>query len=92
VSLIERQVFEKTPQPWFLPLWYPNAESPDGGVYTTEDNPFCQRIAEQGFKVYVDHDASKLIGHHGAHTFQWNQYQPPKPQADVVPITKGAAA
>ncbi len=71
VSLIAAEVFRKTPKPWFLPLYLG-----ESNTYTTEDNPFCIRIREQGFKVYVDHDASKLVGHRGMHTYEWNQYQP----------------
>lgn len=88
VSLIAREVFEKTPKPWFLPLYLP-----ESNTYTTEDNPFCIRVREQGFKVYVDHDASKLIGHRGMHSYEWNQYRPtePKPADNVVDL-KGNAA
>lgn len=83
VSLIEAQVFEKTPKPWFLPLYLQ-----EGEMYTTEDNPFCERIRKAGFHVYVDHDASKLVGHSGLHTFTWEQWTPPKPaeSADVIPM------
>jgi hypothetical protein len=61
-------------------------------MYTTEDNPFCQRIRAAGFPTYVDHDASKLVGHIGMHTYEWRQWRPaePKPSAEVVNL-KGAA-
>ena len=81
VSLIEMQVFEKTPRPWFLPEYIPELKA-----YTTEDNPFCRRVREAGFPVFVDHDASKLVAHRGVHSFSWEQYQPPKPSAEVVGI------
>ena len=93
VSLIERQVFEKTKQPWFLPLYLEKE-----GVYTTEDNPFCVRVREAGFKVLVDHDASKNVGHVGLHTFDWSQWREPEsvfanagklpPQTEVLPDGK----
>lgn len=89
VSLIEMKVFAKTPRPWFLPLYLADCES-----YTTEDNPFCERIKAQGFKVYVDHDASKLVSHVGQHQYDWSQWrpeEPPKPSAAVIDIAKGAA-
>lgn len=87
VSLIEARVFEQTPRPWFLPLYLADAD-----IYTTEDNPFCDRIRKAGFATLVDHDASKLVGHCGAHTYDWRQWQPPEPKvsAEVVNL-KGAA-
>ncbi len=86
VCLIERQVFEKTPKPWFLPKYVP-----DLNEYTTEDNPFCERIREQGFKILVDHTASKMVGHIGRHVYTWKdivveeeQEAPATPQFSVV--------
>jgi hypothetical protein len=89
VSLIETQVFEKTVRPWFLPEFVPHLDS-----YTTEDNPFCRRVREAGFSVYVDHDASKLVSHRGVHGFSWEQYRQPEPDkasAEIVEL-KGAKA
>jgi len=68
VSLIEVEVFRKTPQPWFMPDF--NAEKSE---YTTEDNPFFRRAREAGFAVYVDHDASKLVSHLGARLWNWSE-------------------
>lgn len=89
VSLIDMQVFEKVPKPWFLPAY--NAEL---DMYTTEDNPFCEKVRACGFKVYVDHDASKMVGHRGHHTYQWDHWKQPeaKPVAEVVPIKQEAKA
>lgn len=83
VSLIERQVFEKTTKPWFLPLYLQESD-----MYTTEDNPFCQRIKAAGFATLVDHDASKLVGHVGMHTFEWRQWKQPEPKqsAEVIDL------
>jgi len=88
VSLIERQVFEKTPKPWFLPLYIA-----EGDLYTTEDNPFCQRIRSAGFPTFVDHDASKMVGHVGMHTYEWKQWREPeiKPSAEVIAIKEAKA-
>lgn len=66
LALFSAEVFRKTPKPWFLPRWDEATQS-----YTTEDLPFYERAREQGFRVWVDHDASKMIGHHGSWTFQW---------------------
>jgi hypothetical protein len=68
VSIIEVDVFRKTPQPWFAPDF--NAEKSE---YTTEDNPFFRRAREAGFPVYLDQDASKLVGHVGAKTWNWSE-------------------
>lgn len=67
-SVISTEVFKRTGQPWFLP--YFNAEKSE---YTTEDNPFFERARAAGFKVYLDHDASKLLGHVGQRRWVWNE-------------------
>jgi hypothetical protein len=88
VSLIEMQVFEKTPKPWFLPKYVPDLD-----MYTTEDGPFCERIRAQGFKVYVDHDASKMVQHRGQFSFSWDQWKAPQPAPSAtVHELKGSAA
>jgi hypothetical protein len=72
VSLFELEVFKKTPQPWFLPLFV--AES---NTYTTEDNPCFERIRAAGFDVYLDHDASKLVtAHMGMKGYSWKEWTP----------------
>jgi hypothetical protein len=68
VSLIATEVFRKTPQPWFIPEF--NSEKSE---YTTEDNPFFARARKAGFRVYLDHDASKLVGHHGNKQWRWDE-------------------
>ena len=68
VSLFEIDVFKQTPQPWFLPLYYPTQKK-----YTTEDVPFFQRTQKAGFDTYVDHDASKKIAHIGNKVWEWNR-------------------
>lgn len=85
-TLIEMRVFEKTKRPWFLPEFVKHLDS-----YTTEDNPFCRKVRAAGFPVYVDHDASKLVQHRGHHQFSWDQYRPPEPQAEVIPLKKESA-
>ena len=68
VSLISTEVFRKVPQPWFLPDF--NSEKSE---YSTEDFPFFRRARETGFTIYVDHDASKLVGHIGRRTWRWKE-------------------
>lgn len=82
-SLFEVDVFRRTPQPWFLPDFDPAQSS-----YTTEDNPFFRRAREAGFKVLLDHDASKLLGHVGRRAWRWPEW---RPSAKVVPINKESA-
>jgi len=70
VSLFEVEVFKKTPQPWFHPLWI---EANKG--YTTEDNPCYERIRNAGFPCYVDQDASKLVRHLGFSSWDWTEFK-----------------
>lgn len=67
-ALISRELFEAIEKPYFL-AGYNTAK----GTYTTEDFPFCMKAIEKGFKIYVDHDASKLVSHVGNHTFTWEE-------------------
>lgn len=64
VSLINTDVFRKVPQPWFQPKFDPKTSE-----YTTEDCPFFEKVREAGYKVYLDQDASKLLGHIGRKTW-----------------------
>lgn len=68
VGLIKTDVLRKVPRPWFLPKY--NAEQFE---YTTEDMPFFEKVREAGFMVYVDHDASKMVGHIGRKTWFWDE-------------------
>ena len=80
-SLFEVEVFKRTAQPWFLPDFDAAQSS-----YTTEDNPFFRRAREAGFKVLLDHDASKLLGHVGRRAWRWQEW---RPSAQVLPMNKG---
>lgn len=66
VSVFETRVFKDVPQPWFLPDW-----DAEGKKYTTEDNPCMRKIREAGHKIWLDHDASKLISHIGQRAWNW---------------------
>jgi hypothetical protein len=70
-SLFEIEVFKKTPQPWFQPKFDPKENG-----YTTEDLPFFEKARESGFKVLLDHDASKLVGHVGNKAWRWTEWKP----------------
>ncbi len=70
VSLFEVDVFKNVPQPWFQPEWVPEAKG-----YTTEDKPCFERIRKAGYKVYLDHDASKMVTHVGGSHWSWKEYK-----------------
>lgn len=71
LSLFEVEVFKKTPQPWFQPEY-----DPEESAYTTEDFSFFERVRNSGFDVFLDQDASKLIGHIGKKIWRWDEWKP----------------
>lgn len=66
VMMVKREVFEKTPQPWF---WF---EILPGDKLLGEDVYFCVKAHDSGFGTWVDHDLSNEIGHVGHYTFGWH--------------------
>lgn len=66
VMMVKREVFEKTPQPWF---WF---EMLPGDKLLGEDVFFCVKASDAGFETWVDHGLSNEIGHVGSYTFSWN--------------------
>lgn len=66
VMMVKREVFEKTPQPWF---WF---EVLPGDKLLGEDVYFCVKAGDAGFDTWVDHGLSNEIGHVGSYTFSWN--------------------
>ena len=64
IMLIKREVFEGMSEPWFDMPW----QSTRG--YMGEDVFFCKKAQELGYKVYIDHDVSKEIGHIGTFEFR----------------------
>jgi len=66
VTLVNREVFEKIPRPWFDVIWT------DHGNVIGEDVTFCVRCMENDIPVYVDHELSMHIGHIGVKTFGWD--------------------
>lgn len=65
VMLVKREVFEKTPRPWF---WF---EVIPGDKLLGEDVYFCVKAHDAGFDTWIDHDLSNEIGHVGSYTFGW---------------------
>lgn len=66
VTLVNRDVFEKIPRPWFDVIWT------DHGNVIGEDVTFCVRCMENDIPVFVDHELSMHIGHIGVKTFGWD--------------------
>lgn len=59
-TLVSRKVYETLELPWFL-----EGYSVTSGRFIAQDYHFSEKAREAGFKIYVDHDCSKLIGHIG---------------------------
>jgi hypothetical protein len=65
VMLIKKEVFQNMSEPWFDMPWQVGKRG-----YMGEDVFFCKKAQELGFKVYIDHDVSKEIGHIGTFEFK----------------------
>ena len=64
VMLINLKVFDKLPKPWF-DFTYMGEEATDGRTWLGEDWYLCRLFEKTGINVYVDQEASWLIGHIG---------------------------
>lgn len=73
VCLIRREIFDKLRAPYFRLLF--NEET---GKVTSEDYIFCHQVRELGYKVWIDFDLTKEVGHIGRVT-----HRPPVEQAPV---------
>lgn len=60
VMLIDTRVFAKLSIPYFLMPY-----NPDTRTFLGEDVYFSGILREAGFKIYIDHDVSKEVGHIG---------------------------
>lgn len=60
VALIAIEVFHAIPKPWFHFNYLPDKDD-----YGGEDIYFCDLATKAGYKLYIDHDLSKQIGHCG---------------------------
>ena len=65
VMLIKADVFRKMSEPWFETPW-----RNDKRGYVGEDVFFCFKAKEIGYKIYIDHDVSREIGHIGTFEFR----------------------
>lgn len=69
VLLTEVGVFERLD----LPFFHFEPQAPDFVATCGEDVYFCRKARAAGFKIYVDHDLSREIGHIGEH--EYTNYQ-----------------
>lgn len=65
VMLLHLETISKLPKPWFSAVW--NAEMND---FTGEDWFFCEQLEAAGIPIWVDHGASRMIGHIGSYTYE----------------------
>jgi hypothetical protein len=68
VALVETEVLKGLKPPLFLMDWIP-----DMRAYCGEDVYFCALVAEQGYRIHIDHDLSHEVGHVGSVIFGPNQ-------------------
>jgi cellulose synthase/poly-beta-1,6-N-acetylglucosamine synthase-like glycosyltransferase len=71
VMLVKKEVFKKTPQPWF---WFYQLP---GNKVLGEDVHFCVATQDAGFETWIDHDLSQEIGHVGSYTYGWKDINGP---------------
>jgi len=64
VSLISREALKKVRPPLFLMDWIPPLM-----CYCGEDVYFCQRLADAGVDLWIDHDLSKAVKHIGTYAY-----------------------
>jgi len=60
MCLINLDIIRNIPAPLFEVKWVP-----EKGTYQGEDMYFCDKLRAAGHKLYIDHDASNLVGHIG---------------------------
>lgn len=65
VMMIKAEVFKALGEPWYETPW-----RHDKRGYIGEDVFFCRKAREAGFKIWIDHDVSKEIGHIGMFEFK----------------------
>ena len=66
-AVIEVEVFQRISLPWFINAWIAEAQG-----FTTEDLPFCAKAREAGYRILIDHDASKQLQHCGTYEYAWD--------------------
>lgn len=64
VLLVNTEVYKKTGQNVFGQPWRPEWQR-----YQGEDWTMCEAIQKAGYKIWIDHDLSKTVGHLGEYEF-----------------------
>ena len=64
VLLLNLQIMQHIPKPWFQITWYPELKDFKG-----EDWFFCEQLEKAGVAIWIDHDASKAVGHIGNYEY-----------------------
>lgn len=65
-ALIKLELFKYVEKPWF-PLPYSTTTK----QYGSEDYWFCHQARKLGYRVFVDYDVSRKIGHMGSWEYKW---------------------
>lgn len=60
MCMIKLECLKDIPAPRFEVLWLKNQNT-----YLGEDTYLCEMLKQKGVKLYVDHDASNMVGHIG---------------------------
>lgn len=64
MALMEISMLRKLKKPHFEIIWLEDRQT-----YMGEDDYLCGLIREAGFKLYIDHDASNMVGHIGDYSY-----------------------
>jgi hypothetical protein len=67
IMLIDLGVLASVPKPWFSIVYDDTMKDETG-----EDWFFCEQLEKAGIPRYVDHDASKYVGHIGGYTYTFD--------------------
>lgn len=78
VMLVDMEVFDQIPRPYFPLRWCPEL-----GQYHGEDWSFCEKVEEAGIPIFVDHTLSKHVGHVGTLTYTHDHVVTKKEYEDV---------
>lgn len=76
--LIDLKVFDKLSKPYFPVKWSPEGEC------ISEDNVFCDRAREAGYKVYLDVDLSHEVQHLGQYSYRLEDAVIPEPRIKLA--------
>lgn len=66
MALMKLSCLKDIPKPRFQVLWWEKVQQ-----YVGEDIYLCHILREKGVKMYVDHDASNVIGHVGDFAYKF---------------------